>query len=91
MNPGARTTNTSEVQRALLLPQEVITLARDQQIILIESFPPIKTQKIFYYQDKTFTKRLLPQEPIPQQEPYDPRKKKAAEQPEKPPEEAAPA
>ena len=29
---------------ALLLPQEVITLPRDEQIILIESFPPIKTK-----------------------------------------------
>jgi len=77
LNPGARTINTSEVQRALLLPQEVITLPRDEQIILIESFAPIKTKKIFYFKDKFFTKRLLPKEPIPQQEPYDPRKKKA--------------
>ena len=84
MNPGARTINTSEVQRALLLPQEVITLPRDEQIILIESFAPIRTKKIYYYQDKTFTRRLLPQVPIPQQEPYDPRKRKAAEAPEKP-------
>ncbi len=84
MNPGARTTNTSEVQRALLLPQEVITLPRDEQIILIESFAPIRTKKIFYYQDKLFTRRLLPAVPIPQQEPYDHRKKKAAETPDKP-------
>lgn len=79
MNPGARTINTSEVQRALLLPQEVITLPRDEQIILIESFAPIRTKKIYYYQDKTFTRRLLDPVPIPQQEPYDPRKRKAAE------------
>lgn len=85
LNPAARTVNTSEVQRALLLPQEVVTLPRDQQIILIESFPPIKTKKIFYYEDKFFTSRLLEQEPIPQQEPYDPRKKKAAEKPEEAP------
>jgi type IV secretion system protein VirD4 len=77
LNPGARTVNTSEVQRALLLPQEVITLPRDEQIILIESFAPIRTKKIFYFKDKFFKKRLLPKEPIPQQEPYDPRKKKA--------------
>ena len=77
LNPGARTINTSEVQRALLLPQEVITLPRDEQIILIESFAPIKTKKIFYFKDKFFKKRLLPKEPIPTQEPYDPRKKKA--------------
>lgn len=77
INPAARTINTSEVQRALLLPQEVITLPRDDQIIIIESHPPIRTKKIFYYKDKFFTRRLLPQEPVPTQEPYDPRKKKA--------------
>jgi len=77
LNPGARTVNTSEVQRALLLPQEVITLPRDQQIILIESFAPIKTKKIFYFKDNFFKRRLLAKEPIPTQEPYDPRKKKA--------------
>jgi type IV secretion system protein VirD4 len=84
LNPGARTINTSEVQRALLLPQEVITLPRDEQIILIESFPPIKTKKIFYFKDKFFTKRLLKQCAIPQQEPYDPRKKQTPKQPDQP-------
>ena len=76
MNPAARTVNTSEVQRALLLPQEVITLPRDEQIILIESNPPIRTKKIFYFKDKFFTKRLMARLPVPIQEPYDPRKKK---------------
>lgn len=84
LNPAARTTNTSEVQRALLLPQEVVTLPRDEQIILIESFAPIRTKKIYYYQDKFFTRRLFNPVQIPQQEPYDPRKKKAAETPETP-------
>ena len=78
LNPGARTINQSEVQRALLLPQEVITLPRDEQIILIESHPPIRTKKIFYFKDRFFTRRLLPRLPVPQQEPYDPRKKKEA-------------
>jgi len=77
MNPASRTVNTSEVQRALLLPQEVITLPRDEQIILIESFAPIRTKKIFYFKDKFFKRRLLKREPIPVQEPYDPRKKDA--------------
>ncbi|MCI5049710.1 MAG: type IV secretory system conjugative DNA transfer family protein [Rickettsiales bacterium] len=73
-NPAARTLHVSETQRALLLPQEVIQLPRDEQIILVESFSPIKCNKIFYYKDSTFTKRLLPQIDLPQQEPYDPRK-----------------
>lgn len=81
LNPAARTINTSEVQRALLLPQEVITLPRDEQIILIESFAPIRTKKIFYFSDRFFKRRLLKQLPVPQQEPYDPRKKKGAAPP----------
>lgn len=89
MNPAARTVNASEVQRALLLPQEVITLPRDEQIILIESHAPIKTKKIFYFKDKFFTKRLLPQIAVPYQEPYDPRKKKAAPPPTEPAKDAA--
>lgn len=76
-NPASRTMQVSETQRALLLPQEVIQLPRDEQIILVESFSPIKCKKIFYYKDKFFTSRLLPNCPVPTQEPYDPRKKKA--------------
>lgn len=71
MNPASQTMNVSEVSRALLLPQEVITLPRDEQIILIESQPPIRSKKIFYYQDKFFTKRLLPATFVPTQEPRD--------------------
>ncbi|AZL15671.1 type IV secretory system conjugative DNA transfer family protein [Rickettsiales endosymbiont of Stachyamoeba lipophora] len=73
-NPASRSMHVSQTQRALLLPQEVINLPRDDQIVLIESFPPIKSKKIRYYDDKFFTKRLLPPIVIPQQEPYDPNK-----------------
>lgn len=84
-NPGSRTMQVSETQRALLLPQEVIQLPRDEQIILVESFPPIKCKKIFYYKDAFFKKRLLPPCPVPTQEPYDPRKKKKVAAPPPPP------
>jgi type IV secretion system protein VirD4 len=72
LNPGARSLHISETQRALLLPQEVIQLPRDEQIILIESQPPIKSKKIFYFKDKFFTKRLIKKIAIPKQEPYMP-------------------
>lgn len=74
LNPASRTLHVSATQRALLLPQEVINLDRDLQILLIESSPPIKSKKIKYFKDKMFTKRLLPPSPVPTQEPYDPRK-----------------
>lgn len=94
LNPASRSKHISEAQRALLLPQEVIGLPRDEQIILVESSPPIKTKKIFYYKDPFFKKRLLPQVPVPTQEPFDPKKhkekmKKEAEEEAKKEEEAA--
>ncbi len=73
-NPSSRSLNVSKTQRALLLPQEVIGLPRDEQILLIESCPPIKSNKIKYYEDNFFRKRLLKSVPVPRQEPYDPRK-----------------
>jgi type IV secretion system protein VirD4 len=84
-NPASRTKSVSETQRALLLPQEVIGLPRDEQIILIESFSPIRCKKIFYYKDPFFTKRLMPKIPLPIQEAYDPRVAKGlAAEPDKP-------
>ena len=74
LNPGSRSLHVSETQRALLLPQEVMNLDKDMQILLIEASPPIKSKKIKYYADSLFTKRLLPPIEVPTQEPYDPRK-----------------
>lgn len=75
LNLASRTQNVSEVQRALLLPQEVLQLPRDEQIVLIEAYPPIKSRKIKYYEDKFFTKRLIAPVFVPTQVPYDPRAK----------------
>ncbi len=72
LNPASRSLHVSETQRALLLPQEVINLPREEQILLIEASPPIKSKKIIYYKDKFFTKKLLKQIHIPTQEPYIP-------------------
>jgi type IV secretion system protein VirD4 len=76
LNISTRTKNVSQVQRALLLPQEVIQLPQNEQIVLIESFPPIKSSKIKYFEDSFFTRRLLPPTFVPTQEPYNPNKRK---------------
>jgi type IV secretion system protein VirD4 len=67
MNPASRSVHMSKTQRALLLPQEVIGLDRNMQIILIEASPPILCYKIKYYEDKFFTKKLLKAPPLPTQ------------------------
>jgi type IV secretion system protein VirD4 len=69
LNPGARSLHVSHTQRALLLPQEVIQLPRDEEIILIESQPAIKCTKIFFFKEKFFTSKLWDKVPIPKQEP----------------------
>ncbi len=69
LNPGSRSLHISHTQRALLLPQEVIQMPREDKIILIESQPPIRSRKIKYYDDKFFNKRLYPKIKIPKQEP----------------------
>jgi type IV secretion system protein VirD4 len=74
LNPSSRNVSVSKQSRALLLPQEVIGLPRDEEIILIESRNPIRCKKIFYYKDPFFTKRLLPKTAVPKQEPYIARK-----------------
>ena len=72
LNPGARSLHVSETQRALLLPQEVIQLPREEEIILIESQPAIRAKKIFYFKEKLFTSRLFKKTVIPTQVPYMP-------------------
>ena len=70
MNSNSGTTSISQTQRALLMPQEVINLPRDNEIILIEANPPIRTKKIFWYKVKWMSARVrMPFTPLPHQEP----------------------
>ncbi|CAK8162445.1 type IV secretion system protein VirD4 [Candidatus Xenohaliotis californiensis] len=71
LNPASRSVHVSEAQRALLLPQEVIMLPRDEQILLIESTSPIKSKKIIYYKEHFFKKKLMKPTFVPAQEPYE--------------------
>lgn len=73
LNPGSRTVSTKKSGRKLLMPQEVIGLPQDEQIILIEANPPIKCKKIYYYKDKTFTSRLMKPIKVPKQQAYIPK------------------
>ena len=84
-NPASRSLHVSETQRALLLPQEVMMLPSDDQILLVEANYPIRSKKIRYYKEKFFTKRLIDPTFVPTQVPFDPKKyaedqKKVAEE-----------
>ena len=70
LNANSGSVSISQTQRALLMPQEVINLPRDNEIILIEANPPIRTKKIFWYQVKWMSARVrMPFTPLPHQEP----------------------
>src|SRR3546814_17972151 len=52
--------NESEERRALMLPQELKAMGFDKEVFLYEGIPhPVMCEKIKYYQDRYFTKRLL--------------------------------
>lgn len=54
-----RSVSESEERRALMLPQELKAMSQDSEIILYEGMAhPAKVNKIRYYQDSLFTKRL---------------------------------
>lgn len=53
--------NESEERRALMLPQELKAMGFDKEVFLYEGIPhPVMCEKIKYYQDRYFTRRLLP-------------------------------
>ncbi|MBL4802580.1 MAG: conjugal transfer protein TraG [Emcibacter sp.] len=49
-----------ETARQLLTPGEVTQLPQDEELVQIAGLPPIKAQKLRYYEDQNFTTRVLP-------------------------------
>ncbi|WP_413043873.1 conjugal transfer protein TraG [Pseudomonas sp. YJ42] len=49
-----------ETARALLTPGEVMQLPADQAIVMLSGHPPVRADKLRYYEDANFTRRLLP-------------------------------
>ncbi|MDR2760662.1 MAG: type IV secretory system conjugative DNA transfer family protein [Rickettsiales bacterium] len=71
LNPGAKDATVKKVSRELLKDQEIITLPRDEEIILIEANPPVRCKKIKYYEDKFFMKKFdMKMSFVPTQTPY---------------------
>ena len=59
--------NESEERRALMLPQELKAMGSDKEVLLYEGIPhPVLCEKIKYYKDRYFTKRLLPRVDVSQ-------------------------
>ncbi|NRF07770.1 type IV secretory system conjugative DNA transfer family protein [Agrobacterium pusense] len=57
---SSRTESTSDQRRALMLPQELVLTQFEEEYLLKGGIPPVKAQKILYWKDPVFKKRLLP-------------------------------
>lgn len=49
-----------ETARPLLTPGEVMQLPADEAVVMVSGHPPIKAQKLRYYADANFQRRVLP-------------------------------
>jgi len=49
-----------ETARPLLTPGEVMQLPADEAVVMVSGHPPIKAQKLRYYSDANFKRRVLP-------------------------------
>lgn len=66
---GGNSTSESDQKRALMLPQEIRELGKDNEIVTLENTKPIFCQKIKYYLDPAFRERANWAVPdIPQQD-----------------------
>jgi len=63
---SSKSVNTSDQSRALLLPQELRELGDDKCVIFVEKEKPIFAEKIRFYNEKYFTKRVIDTAPLPQ-------------------------
>jgi type IV secretion system protein VirD4 len=53
-----------ETARPLLTPGEVMQLPADEAVVMVSGHPPIKAQKLRYYADANFKRRVLPPPPL---------------------------
>jgi type IV secretion system protein VirD4 len=52
------TESMSDQRRALLLPQEITSLGKDRELVVMEDVPPILARKVMYFKDRAFVDRL---------------------------------
>ena len=57
-NNGSSSENTSDQKRALMMPQELREMPRDEQIIMLENTKPILCHKARFFRDHAFLDRL---------------------------------
>lgn len=57
--------STSDQRRALLMPQEIKEIGQWKEIIILENVKPIMCDKIQYFEEDVFKKRIMPAPSVP--------------------------
>lgn len=59
LSRGGASTTESDQRRALMLPQELLAMPRDQLLVLRANMPPARGRKIVYWRERAFRERVL--------------------------------
>jgi hypothetical protein len=65
LDPKGSSESISDQKRALMLPQELKELGQWKEIVLLENTKPILCDKIRYYDDPSFTSRVMQPPVVP--------------------------
>lgn len=67
LSSGHWSTTESDQRRPLMLPQELIQMAANRLIVLKAGIPPVRGDKIVYWRERAFKRRLLAAPVVPAQ------------------------
>ena len=65
LSKGNRSTTESDQRRALMMPQELIQMPANKLIVLRAGTPPVRGDKVVYWREKAFSRRVGPPPIVP--------------------------
>ena len=65
LSKGNRSTTESDQHRALMMPQELIQIPPSKLIVLRAGIPPVRGDKVVYWREKVFARRVAPPPVVP--------------------------
>lgn len=65
LSTGHWSTAESDQRRPLMLPQELIQMSARRLIVLKAGIPPVRADKIVYWRERAFTRRVRPPPTVP--------------------------
>ena len=65
LSKGNRSTTESDQRRALMMPQELIQMPANKLIVLRAGTPPVRGDKVVYWREKAFSRRVAPPAIVP--------------------------